>query len=714
MKKITFIVLLLDCFSTALAGQTIRVNRVTATSKTNYLSEEILNHNGTAHIISSDTLKRGAVRNIDESLQKIPGIQIRDYSGAGILPKISVRGFGGQGNGHSNTGLIMLDGVNIYSAPYSNIELALFPITTQMVDYIEVTKGAAALWAGPNTFGGVINIHSKPIPKEWETEISEKITWWGLPDNIYKLKENGKPFGNNMLFDTYIRTGGYITQNFGIQGQANVIKGESFRENTPQTIQNYKLDTIYDISEHHSLKSYIQYYEFNSKLAGSLTPADYIANRFQNKRPYLAASGATTRFGLNYDYDFEKENIDGDVNIAYYYHNLSRDFTLDNKYREVNYTGNNAPTTITDHLRSFVVNGFAPKLTLNIDGQAVKQKIVTGATYTSEQITPFVYTTTISTGATEQTSRNFHNNHFLAFHISDEITLFDKLILTPGLRYDFLYYNGEYTQSGGTTNKQSIYHEVSGGFNIGYKPVESVLVFANYNRSFLPKQYGANPLLNVNYNQHANVAEAGVRYNFNNDIVMTATYFYIYVDNQSVTQVSGGQIQAGATSSQGAEFEFYYNPSWLEGLNIHLGYNFIDARQLKSGPNYMKFLPFVSPHQLIADVSYNFGKTVLSYSSYFYSSAFSDLDNNVKENWTCPSSSGTSSQCTGGKIPAYYAANIQVSRPLWESGKQALIGSLQVNNIFNDKYWFIGDGTSPKGRYPAPGRSVSVQFRYLF
>lgn len=691
--------------SFAFAEKSVKLEQIVTTGDKNYSSNGVINHNGTTSVISNETIKRGAVRNIDEALQRIPGVQVRDYSGTGVLPKISVRGFGGQGNGHSNTGLIMLDGVNIYGAPYSNIELALFPITMEMVDHIEVTKGAAALWAGPNTFGGVINIISKPIPKEWESEISEKITWWGLSTNLYELKQQGKQYGNNMLFDTYLRTGGHITENFGIQAQANLIKGQSFRIDTPQTIQNYKIDAIYDINEHNSIKAYAQYYEFYSKLAGTLNPTDYNNNRFQNKRPYLAASGPTTRLGLSYDYDFEKGNIDGNFNLAYYYHNLSRNFTLDNKYNSINYE---TPSKVTENLRSFVVNGLAPKLTLNIDNDNIRQKIITGVAYNSEQITPFVYDTTISNGQTSLTSRSFYNNQFFAVHASDEITIYDKFTITPGLRYDFLYYNDT------KTPKISTYNEVSGGLNLGYHITDSFLLFANYNRSFLPKQYGQVPTLDINYNQHANVQEIGARYNLGSELVTSITYFYIYVDNQSVMQ-NGQSKPIGATGSQGIEFEAFYKPRYLEGLNLHVGYNFVDARQLAPGANYNKFLPYVSPHQLIADISYNFGKTILAYSSYFYSSAFSDADNNVTENWTCSSNGNTpSSQCTGGKLPAYYVANIQVSRPLYEHGKQALIGSLQMNNIFDYKYWFIGDGTSPKGRYPAPGRSVSAQLRYLF
>ena len=108
---------------------------------TSWKSEDLKNNPGSRSIISNRQLRQSGQKSIDSALQQVPGIQIRDYTGTGILPKLEFRGFGGAGNGHSNTGMILLDGNNIYGAPYSNIELALFPISFMMVDHIDYIKG---------------------------------------------------------------------------------------------------------------------------------------------------------------------------------------------------------------------------------------------------------------------------------------------------------------------------------------------------------------------------------------------------------------------------------------------------------------------------------------------------------------------------------------------------------------------------------------------
>ncbi len=40
-----------------------------------------------------------------------------------------------------------------------------------MLDRIDIVRGGAAVQYGPNNVGGVINLVTKPIPHEWQTEV---------------------------------------------------------------------------------------------------------------------------------------------------------------------------------------------------------------------------------------------------------------------------------------------------------------------------------------------------------------------------------------------------------------------------------------------------------------------------------------------------------------------------------------------------------------
>ncbi len=133
----------------ALQKVTTSEQKFSSSAPLSWQSEEVRDSTSSRTVISNRQLKKTGNLNIENALQNVPGIQIRDATGTGVLPKISVRGFGGGGNGHSNTNMILVNGIPIYGGPYSNIELAIFPVTFQSVDRIDVIKGGTSVQYGP-------------------------------------------------------------------------------------------------------------------------------------------------------------------------------------------------------------------------------------------------------------------------------------------------------------------------------------------------------------------------------------------------------------------------------------------------------------------------------------------------------------------------------------------------------------------------------------
>ncbi|MDO7253264.1 TonB-dependent receptor family protein [Helicobacter cappadocius] len=671
-------------------------------------SDEVKNYMGSRTVISGKQLKETANQTVDEALQNIPGVQIRDYSGTGVLPKISFRGFGGAGNGHSNTGMILLDGIPIYGGPYSNLELAIFPVTFEAVDRIDVIKGGASVQYGPNTFGGVINIITKDIPEQWQNQISERITFWGK-DTGSPFRKNGEPVANNMLFDTYLKTGGMINEHFGIQAQANYVGGQSFRENSNTSVQNYMLDAIYKINAENNIKMYYQYYSYFAKDPGSLSVEDYEIDRFQNKRPNNSDDGVAKRFGVTYtNYFGDIDKVGGNFTFTYFNHDMTRNFTIDSNYNKISAGYDKNPADVSDNVRRFVVNGVEPKVNMTINSGVLKQNIIAGARFLTEDIYGHGYKTTYATGTITDPKPYVLHNNYTALYLSDELSFLDGMFsVTPGLRYELLNYTNEKTDKSKSTT--SIYHRIDNQFNpainIGFKPIKDLLFYANYTRSFIPPQTGDIDGTDTNYVTTFQTAEVGTRYALNDMLSMNVNYFAVFADNYRTGKFATEPISA---ISQGVELEGYYSP--IENLTLHAAYTYTNAavannKANKAGVNIKgKELPYVSPHQFVFDGIYTLGKTSFGVSSYFYSPAYTDILNTVAEN-----SSGSA-----GKLPWYWVWNAQVSRTLWKSGRQSISGSLAMNNIFNMKYYFRGIGTSPVGRQAAPGRSVSVYVSYNF
>ncbi|MGL2696158.1 TonB-dependent receptor family protein [Helicobacter pylori] len=739
-----------------------------------YQSEEVRNSTSSRTVISNKELKKTGNLNIENALQNVPGIQIRDATGTGVLPKISVRGFGGGGNGHSNTGMILVNGIPIYGAPYSNIELAIFPVTFYSVDRIDVIKGGTSVQYGPNTFGGVVNVITKEIPKEWENQAAERITFWGRSSNgnFVDPKEKGKPLaqtlGNQMLFNTYGRTAGMLGKHVGISMQGNWINGQGFRQNSPTKVQNYLLDAVYKINTTNTFKAYYQYYQYNSYHPGTLSAQDYAYNRFMNERPDNQDGGRAKRFGIVYQNYFgdPDRKVGGDFKFTYFTHDMSRDFGFSNQYQSVymsdqnkilpfkgkgeisaknpncglySYSDTNSPCwQFFDNLRRFVVNAFEPKLNLVINTGKIKQTFNMGMRFLTEDL--YRRSTTRKnpsvpnngSGFDAGTSLNNFNN-YTAVYASDEINFNNGMLtITPGLRYTFLNYEKKDAPpfKAGQTGKtiKDRYNQWNPAVNVGYKPIKELLFYFNYQRSYIPPQFsniGNFTGTSTDYFQIFNVMEGGSRYYFNNQVGFNANYFVIFA-NHYFTGRYGDNKEPVNARSQGVELELYYTP--IRGLNFHAAYTFIDANITShtmvtnpanpKGPKkdiFGKKLPFVSPHQFILDASYTYAKTTIGLSSFFYSRAYSDVLNTVPFTEYAPTiKNGAIVTKTAGMTPWYWVWNLQISSTLWERKKQSVNASLQINNIFNMKYWFSGIGTSPNGKEAAPPRSITAYVSYNF
>jgi Fe(3+) dicitrate transport protein len=122
---------------------------------------------GSAHTVDEEELERFEHDDVHQVLAKVPGVYIREEEGYGLRPNIGMRGSGSE---RSAKIALMEDGILIAPAPYSAPAAYYFPLLTRM-KRLEVLKGPAAIQHGPNTVGGALNLVSKPIPRERETEL---------------------------------------------------------------------------------------------------------------------------------------------------------------------------------------------------------------------------------------------------------------------------------------------------------------------------------------------------------------------------------------------------------------------------------------------------------------------------------------------------------------------------------------------------------------
>lgn len=644
---------------------------------------EVLTYSGSRSVVDEQDLKKGSVRGLDDALQRVPGVKIFDETGTGALPQISVRGLYESRSGRIQA---LSDGIPLALAPYGQTGMSLFPATLATVDRIDIVRGGAAVQYGPNNVGGVINFISKPIPRKWETTLQERTTF--AP-------------GGRQLWDSYLGTGGYLTDNFGLQLDLNTINGEYGREHSDTDVQNYRLRGQWNIDDDREFSFGIQRYVADMDLAGALSKKDYKDDPRQSTRPLDRFEGDTNRIWGTYTQYLGAMGPFDSVEFSWtnFAHDSYRNFPIG-----LPFTPDAPATTKQESPRDFKVWGSEPRLSMTIDGDSVAQTWLLGARYVSEDIDYKVNQRDLRTGTNSVVRDWKFDNDAKAVYLSNAISLLDRrLTITPGVRYE----NATMDYSDGVsgvqrTNKAK---EWLPGLTIGYQATNEWFIYANAQRSLRPpqvtqivKEGSVGAEIAWNY-------EAGVRYTPQDNLRVDFGLYRIDFDDQIERNISTDRFEnLGSTRHQGFESEIFWSPEAVQGLELHAGYAFLDAKQ-RSGQYSGNQVPNASKHQIILDGRYRFAEFwTYSLDGLYVSKSFSDAANTHDED----------PEGKKGQMPAYWVWNTAIEREFKLPNQSVLTASAGISNLFDRQYYFRGIDTSPWGRQPAPGRTVTLGVNYRF
>ena len=109
----------------------------------------------TISVISQDDLNRINHTHIQETLNRIPGVNFHRGNGQEYLPSVRSQVFTGAGG--CGALLILEDNIPLRPAGFCNIN-ELFEANTELASQIEVIRGPGTVYYGSNALHGVINI----------------------------------------------------------------------------------------------------------------------------------------------------------------------------------------------------------------------------------------------------------------------------------------------------------------------------------------------------------------------------------------------------------------------------------------------------------------------------------------------------------------------------------------------------------------------------
>ncbi|WP_339475467.1 TonB-dependent receptor family protein [Pseudomonas sp. RL_5y_Pfl2_69] len=645
--------------------------------------QDVRTYAGSRSVVDSSDLKKASARGLDDALQRVPGIKIFDETGTGALPQISVRGLYESRSGRIQA---LSDGIPLALAPYGQTGLSLFPMTMATVDRIDIVRGGAAVQYGPNNVGGVINFISKPIPREWETTLQEKTTF--------------NP-GGRQLWDTYLGTGGYLTDNFGLQLDINTLSGEYGREHSDTDVQNYRLRGQWNIDDDRDLSFGVQHYKADMDLAGALSVKDYKADPRQSTRPLDRFEGDTNRVWGTYTQRLGAMGPFDSVEVSWtnFAHNSYRNFVVG-----LPFTPDGTAVTKQDGPRDFKVWGTEPRISATVDGDNVGQTWLLGARYVSEDIDYKVNRQSLATGVTAPFRDWKFDDNARAFYISNAISLLDhRLTITPGVRYE----NARMNYSDGITGfeRENKSEEWLPGLTVGYQANDAWYVYANAQKSLRPpqvtqivKEGAVGAELAWNY-------ETGVRYTPWDGMRVDFNLYRIDFDDQIAYNATTDRFDnLGSTRHQGFETDIFWTPQAMRDLDLHAGYAYLDAKQ-RNGTFKDNEVPYSSRNQFMVDARYRFAEHwTYNLDGLYISKAYTDAANTRDEN----------ASASVGELPAYWVWNTAVEREFPLADKSVLTASAGISNLFNREYYFRGIDTAPWGRQAAPERSLTLGVNYRF
>lgn len=144
----------LFCQSTEVAKITNAPKLDSVTISANRISIPFSEDSRSISIISNEQIQRLDPTDINDLLQAVAGVDVRQRGVQGVQADVSIRG------GTFEQTLVLINGIRM-SDPQTGHHLMNLPISVEDIERIEIIKGPAARMYGQNAFSGAINIVTK-------------------------------------------------------------------------------------------------------------------------------------------------------------------------------------------------------------------------------------------------------------------------------------------------------------------------------------------------------------------------------------------------------------------------------------------------------------------------------------------------------------------------------------------------------------------------
>jgi len=225
-------------------------------------------------VITAKEIEQGPATSLQDLLEQVSSIDVRQRGAGGIQADISIRG------GTFDQTLILLNGINITDPQTGHHNLNI-PVSLSQIERIEVLKGPAARIYGPNAFSGAINIVTK---QNTGNELSALISTGSygyfnsnLSAGFVTGKMNHLVAGNYKSSKGYINNTDFVVSNLFYSGRLDSEKGK-FTLQAGKTDKGFGANSFYTPvypNQYENIQTLFSSARYDSFTKLNLTPVIY-------------------------------------------------------------------------------------------------------------------------------------------------------------------------------------------------------------------------------------------------------------------------------------------------------------------------------------------------------------------------------------------------------------------------------------------------------
>ena len=654
-------------------------------------------------LIVLDNVQGNVVTNtMRQVLAKVPGIHIWESDPSGIQIGIAARGLSPNRSWEFN---VRQNGYDIAADPFGYPE-AYYNPQLQGVQRIEIVRGAGSLQYGPQ-FGGLVNYilrNGSDINKKFEFETQQTI-------------------GSNALFNSYNAIGGK-TDKINYYAFFDHRNGDGWRQNSRYYTNAGFATFTYHLSPKFSLTAEFMRSNIRSQQPGGLADSLVYTNAQSSNRSrnWFDLTWTTPALTANYQLtDKTRWNTKlfatiGDRNSVGFLQSILVKDSINRSTGEYNNRVLNIDQYRNYALESRIITDYGLGRMANTLSGGIR--LYTGETYRradGKGTTGTEYDMTVI-GVYPRDIR-FKSNNIAAF-VENIFRLSDKLLIIPGIRYEWLQGSASGRNGFASNGSEIILQDISrsrsfilAGAGAEYHVTPQTEIYANYSQAYRPIQFAnlqAPPTTDVvdpdlkdakGYN-----ADLGYRGKVKNFIQFDISGFYLQYNNRVGTVTVTNPVgvtpatyrlitNVGASTSKGFEGYVEFNPvrAFSKNVNADLilfgSYTYLDAKYSsdhKDATTKGKKVENAPSNIFRGGISAGYKNVLVTGQLSYVGETFSDANNTMLP----------TANAQNGLIPSYIVTDLTATYKL-SKGLNVKAG---INNLFDERYF-----TRRAGGYPGPG-----------